>query len=121
MEEKAGGLMELEMKHPVDDDLKWTYLHNGCIIKAPCAVREAPIVRILDNVPSGATQTVTRAIYKVRANTGARLRLRAKPSTSAKIIRAYKVGTEVVQLSKSGDWSRVVIKSGGATGWRYSQ
>ena len=121
VEEKAGGLMELEMKHPVDDDLKWTYLQNGCIIKAPCAVREAPIVRILDNVPSGATQTVTRAIYKVRTNTGARLRLRAKPSTSAKIIRAYKVGTEVVQLSKSGDWSRVVIKSGGATGWMYSQ
>ena len=121
VEEKAGGLMELEMKHPVDDDMKWTYLQNGCIIKAPCAVREAPIVRILDNVPSGATQTVTRAIYKVRTNTGARLRLRAKPSTSAKIIRAYKVGTEVVQLSKSGDWSRVVIKSGGATGWMYSQ
>lgn len=121
VEEKAGGLMELEMKHPVDDDLKWTYLQNGCIIKVPCAVREAPIVRILDNVPSGATQTVTRAIYKVRTNTGARLRLRAKPSTSAKIIRAYKVGTEVVQLSKSGDWSRVVIKSGGATGWMYSQ
>ena len=121
VEEKAGGLMELEMKHPVDDDLKWTYLQNGCIIKAPCAVREAPIVRILDNVPSGATQTVTRAIYKVRTNTGARLRLRAKPSTSAKIIRAYKVGTEVVQLSKSGDWSRVVIKNGGATGWMYSQ
>lgn len=121
VEEKAGGLMELEMKHPVDDDLKWTYLQNGCIIKAPCAVREAPIVRILDNVPSGATQTVTRAIYKVRTNTGARLRLRAKPSTSAKIIRAYKPGTEVVQLSKSGDWSRVVIKSGGATGWMYSQ
>lgn len=121
VEEKAGGLMELEMKHPVDDDLKWTYLQNGCIIKAPCAVREAPIVRILDNVPGGATQTVTRAIYKVRTNTGARLRLRAKPSTSAKIIRAYKVGTEVVQLSKSGDWSRVVIKSGGATGWMYSQ
>jgi phage minor structural protein len=121
VEEKAGGLMELEMKHPVDDHMKWTYLQNGCIIKAPCAVREAPIVRILDNVPSGATQTVTRAIYKVRTNTGARLRLRAKPSTSAKIIRAYKVGTEVVQLSKSGDWSRVVIKSGGATGWMYSQ
>ena len=121
VEEKAGGLMELEMKHPVDDDLKWTYLQNGCIIKAPCAVREAPIVRILDNVPSGATQTVTRVIYKVRTNTGARLRLRAKPSTSAKIIRAYKPGTEVVQLSKSGDWSRVVIKSGGATGWMYSQ
>ena len=121
VEEKAGGLMELEMKHPVDDDMKWTYLQNGCIIKAPCAVREAPIVRILDNVPSGATQTVTRAIYKVRTNTGARLRLRAKPSTSAKIIRAYKPGTEVVQLSKSGDWSRVVIKSGGATGWMYSQ
>ena len=39
VEEKAGGLMELEMKHPVDDDLKWTYLQNGCIIKAPCAVR----------------------------------------------------------------------------------
>ena len=34
IEEKAGGMLELNMKHPVDGDMKWTYLQNGCIIKA---------------------------------------------------------------------------------------
>ena len=121
IEEKAGGMLELNMKHPVDGDMKWTYLQNGCIIKAPCAVRDAPIIRISDDVPANTTQIVTRAIYRVRTNTGVGLNLRAKASTSSAVLSSYKPGTEVIQLSASGGWSRVVIKNGGATGWMSSQ
>lgn len=120
VEEKAGGLFELSMKHPIDDGLKWTYLQNGCILKVPCAMREAPIVRILDAVPSGKTETKTRKIYKVSTPQGGRLHLRAKASTSSKILHAYKPGTKVVQLKTSGSWSKVAVCKGGATGWMWT-
>lgn len=117
--ESAGGQFEMTMVHPIDDALKWTYLQVGNVIKAPCATRQTPLIKITDNVPVGTTTTKTRSIYKVQTTTGQRLHLRAKPSLSAKIIRAYKCGTQVVRLSTSGDWARVVVRSGGATGWMW--
>ncbi len=117
--ETAGGQFELTMVHPIDDALKWTYLQVGNVIKVPCATRQTPLIKITDNVPAGTTTTKTRSIYKVQTTTGQRLHLRAKPSLSAKIIRAYKCGTQVVRLSTSGDWARVVVCSGGATGWMW--
>ena len=120
VEEQAGGKFELTLVHPIDDDLKWTYFQVGNILKAPCATRQTPLVRITDNVPAGTTATKTRAIYKVQTSTGERLRLRAKPSLSAKIISSYKPGTQVVRLSVSGDWARVVVRSGGATGYMWA-
>lgn len=119
VEESAGGQFELTMTYPIDEALKWTYLQVGNIIKAPCATRQTPLIKITDNVPAGTTETKTRAIYKVQTTTGQRLHLRAKPSLSAKIIRSYKCGTQVVRLSTSGDWARVVVCSGGATGWMW--
>lgn len=120
VEEQAGGKFELTLVHPIDDDLKWTYFQVGNILKAPCATRQTPLVRITDNVPAGTTTTKTRAIYKVQTSTGERLRLRAKPSLNAKIISSYKLGTQVVRLSVSGDWARVVVRSGGATGYMWA-
>lgn len=120
VEEQAGGKFELTLVHPIDDDLKWTYFQVGNILKAPCATRQTPLVRITDNVPAGTTTTKTRAIYKVQTSTGERLRLRAKPSLNAKIISSYKPGTQVVRLSVSGDWARVVVRSGGATGYMWA-
>ena len=118
IEERVGGLFELEMTHPIDADLKWTYLKPGNIIKAPCAIREAPILRVNDNVASGSS-VKTRAIYKVTTD-GRRLRLRAQPSESAKILHAYKLGTEVVRLSVSGNWANVVVCSNGQSGYMWA-
>ena len=118
IEERAGGLFELEMTHPIDADLKWTYLQTGNIIKAPCAIREAPMLRVSDNISSGSS-TKTRAIYKVTTD-GRRLRLRAQPSESAKILHAYKLGTEVVRLSVSGNWANVVVCSNGQSGYMWA-
>ena len=117
VEEIAGGNFELTLRHPVDDAWKWLDLQRGNILKAPCAAREAPVLVMQDNVPAGTTQTVTRAIYKVKTYTGKRLRLRAKPSTSAKTLGYYSVGTEVVRVSASGGWAKVVVVKNGASGY----
>lgn len=118
IEERAGGLFELEMTHPIDADLKWTYLQPGNIIKAPCAIREAPILRVNDNVSSG-TATKMRAIYKVTTG-GRRLSLRTHPNESAKVLHAYKPGTEVVRLSVSGNWANVIVCSNGQSGYMWA-
>ncbi len=118
IEERAGGLLELEMTHPIDADLKWTYLQPGNIIKAPCAIREAPILRVNDNVSSG-TATKMRAIYKVTTD-GRRLSLRTQPNESAKVLHAYKPGTEIVRLSVSGNWANVVVCSNGQSGYMWA-
>lgn len=118
IEERAGGLFELEMTHPIDADLKWTYLQTGNIIKAPCAIREAPMLRVSDNI-SGSSSTKTRAIYKVTTD-GRRLRLRTQPSESAKILHAYKPGTEVVRMSVSGNWASVIVCSNGQSGYMWA-
>lgn len=118
IEERAGGLFELELTHPIDADLKWTYLQTGNIIKAPCAIREAPMLRVNDNVSSGSS-TKTRAIYKVTTD-GRRLRLRTQPSESAKSLHAYKPGTEVVRISVSGNWASVIVCSNGQSGYMWA-
>ena len=119
-EEEAGGKFELTLVHPIDAGLKWTYLQIGNVIKAPCATRQTPLVKITDNVPSGTTTIKTRAIYRVKTSTGERLRLRANPSLTAKVISSYKPGTQVVRLSVSGSWARVVVRKGGATGYMWA-
>lgn len=115
VEEQAGGVYQLKMKHPMDDTGRWWHLQEFNIIKAPAPMRETPLI----SMGQTANTTVVRKVYRVRVNS--RLRLRNKPSTSAgKIIGRYKNGTKVVRIGESGDWFRVVVKSGGATGWMHS-
>ena len=116
IEGEENGMMELSMTHPMDKDGRWLNLAEYNIIRAPAPVRETPLIRVLDN-PGASGKTATRTICKVKTYTGKRLRLRAKPSTSAKVLGYYAPGTEVVRLSVSGDWAQVVIVKGGASGW----
>lgn len=114
--ETAGGKFELEMVLPIADDGKWLYAIEGNIIKAPCAVRETPMVQITGVTQQGTAQKITRSIYRV-ATRSSNLRLRTGPSTSYKIIGRYKKGTEVKALESSGDWKRVAVLADGAEGW----
>nr|DAO60113.1 MAG TPA: Minor structural protein 4 [Caudoviricetes sp.] len=116
IEGEENGMMELSMTHPMDRAGRWLNLAEYNIIRAPAPVRETPLIRVLDN-PGASGKTATRTICKVKTYTGKRLRLRAKPSTSAKVLGYYAPGTEVVRLSVSGDWAQVVIVKGGASGW----
>ena len=115
VEEQAGGLYQLKMTHPMDDTGRWWHLNEFAIIKAPAPMRETPLI----SMNQTANTTVTRKVYRVTVNS--RLRLRNKPSTSTgKIIGRYKNGTKVVRIGESGSWYKVVVKSGGATGWMHS-
>ena len=115
VEEQAGGLYQLKMTHPMDDEGRWLNLTAWNIIRAPAPVRETPYINMMVHTET----TVTRSIYTVRVNT--RLRLRTKPSTSTGvIIGRYKNGTEVIKTGQSRDWYQVIVCSGGQMGWMHS-
>lgn len=120
VKEQANGMYELTLVHPITGDLRWTQIQNGCILKANVPMRESPLYEIeaFEGVETSTT-TVTRKLYRVDVNT--RLRLRAKPSTSSKILGRYKNGTQVIRLKDMGDgWYKVSVKKGGATGYMYA-
>lgn len=118
IEETRNGMYELKMVQPITSDMRWMQVQPGCILKAAAPVRESPLYEL--TAGSAGTATVTRSIYKVTTN-GGRLRLRQKPSTSAKILGSYVPGTQVVQLEDNGSgWYRVSVCKGGATGWMYA-
>ena len=122
IEEQAGGMYELTMTHPMDEAGKWLNIGVGCVLKAPAPVRETPLAGEDEEggIPAEPV-TVTRRIYKVRTNTGANLHLRQGPSTSTKILSKYRPGTEVVVLSQSGGWGKVIVRASGASGYMYMQ
>ena len=113
IEEQAGGLYELTLTQPITDDLKHTLIAQGRIIKAPAPVRETPLVEI------GKSGSVTRRIYKVTTD-GRRLNMRTAADQSARVIHAYRPGTEVAVTGESGSWSSVIILDGGASGWMWT-
>lgn len=114
--EHANGEYSLMLKQPITDDMRWTLVSIGSIIKVPCPVRESPIYSY---EYAAGSESRDKQIYRVNTHSK-RLNLRQKPSLSAKIIRAYAKGTEVVALEQSGDWTRVAIVKGGATGWMWT-
>ena len=118
IEEQALGQYSLTMTHPMDAGGKWRMIAPGCILKAPAPVRETPLaVEDGEGAIPSEPETVTRHIYRVQTNTGANLHLRQGPSTSTRILSKYRPGTEVVVLSQSGGWGRVIVRSSGAAGY----
>lgn len=113
IEEQAGGLYEMTLTQPITDDLKHTLIAQGRIIKAPAPVRETPLVEI------GRSGSVTRRICKVTTD-GRRLNMRTAADQSARVIHAYRPGTEVAVTGESGSWSSVIILDGGASGWMWT-
>ena len=113
---EENGMMELNLKHPMDSDGRWMNLVNYNIIKAPSPVRETPLLHVLDDA-GAASKTVTRTIYKVKTRTGKRLRLHCKPSKDAGSLDYCEPGTEVVLLESSGIWYHVMLVKGGKCGW----
>ena len=119
VEESANGQYMLRLVHPIADDLRWTLIGNGCIVKAAVPVRESPLYEF--TAAATAQTTVTRKVYKVKTN-GGRLNLRQKPTASSRSIAKYKPGTEVIQLADNGNgWYQVTVLNGGATGYMYAQ
>lgn len=113
VEERAGGMYELQMTHPMDKGGKWLNIDVWRVLRAPAPVRETPLVEIGHGVTA-----VTRRVYRVNVNT--HLRLRTEPSTATgKIIGRYRDGVEVVRIGEEGDWLQVIVREGGAVGWMH--
>lgn len=112
--ERAGGMYELKIVHPITEDGRHHRIKPMRIIKAPAPVRETPLVEI------DQTGTVARDIYKVVTG-GMRLNMRADADIESKVIHAYKPGTEVCKLGATGDWMQVAVLDGGATGWMWAE
>ena len=111
MEERAGGMYELRMTHPMDEGGKWCNIAQYRILRAPAPVRETPLVTLQGSA--------LQDVWEVNVRT--RLRLRTAPSVdTGRIIARYRDGTRVVKVGQQGDWFRVIVSDGGAAGWRAS-
>lgn len=118
--ERANGMYELTLVHPITPDLRWTQIQNGCYIKAEVPMRESPLYEAdAYTGEESTTVQVTRKLYTVNVKT--RLRLRAQPNTSSVILGRYPGGTQVVRLEDvGGGWYKVAIRDGGAVGYMYA-
>lgn len=114
--EIAGGLYELEMEHPIDNDLRWTLIGPECIIKAPAPLRESPLYEAEAWQQSGnVTVPVTRGLYKVKD--GKNPKLYKKANKNSKKLANLEPGDEMTRISTSGKFSRVILRKGGKTGY----
>ena len=105
------------MIHPLDEQEKWSYLQVGNIIRAPVPAATTPQVS-MDGIRGDGTTAVK--IYTIETSNGGKLRLRAKPSTSAKILGTYKNGSTVKVLAKTNStWYEV--SAGGTHGYMMAQ
>ena len=118
-DEQAGGKSEVTLEHPYDDAGKWRSLRAGNLLKCWVPVRQTPQLRM--GGTSYAQTSITRDVYRVKTS-GARLRLRQRPTTSARVMAKYNPGTEVVKLEDGGmndgiTWYKVAVSEDGATGY----
>ena len=118
--EQAAGRYELELEHPIGDDLRWALIEPGRIVKARVPVRENPAYEA-PLPPERVETTVTRSVFRV-ATRRDNLRLRTGPGLNYGIVTSYPKGTEVVAVdpdpgSTTNDWRHVTVRRGGATGW----
>lgn len=110
IEERAGGMFELRMTHPMDADGKWWNIAEYRVLRVNCPVRQTPLVEI-----SG---SAAREVWAVKS--GTRLRLRTAPSTAkGKVLGRYPAGTRVVKTGEDGKWFQVIVAEGGAGGWMH--
>ena len=113
--ETMNGSFEVTLTHPIDEAGKFTRIQEERIIRVPVPAGRTPRMQI-----AGARDS--REIYKVLTESGARLHLRSGASLQAKIIGAYKVGTEVVIIDRLTDteWSEVITPDG-KRGWMWKE
>lgn len=114
VEERAGGLYELTLVHPIDESLRFTLLQPGAIVKAPSPVRETPLYE----APAvSAPATVKRRLWEVeRTTVGAYLR--SGPGTGHRALDVKRNGDRVLELEDCGDpWIKVCVVKGGQLGY----
>lgn len=126
--ETAGGSYELEMTHPITDDLRWKTIAKGCVIKAPVPAAETPAINLVKAGIPGVPATPGtpeipavpgvpgRVIWKVNITTigaNGRSRIYEKPSTDSRKLAYLPNGAEYEYLgAHNGSWHRAVNYAG---------
>ena len=110
--ETMNGAYEVTLVHPIDEAGKFKRIAEERIIRVPVPAGKTP--RISMNIAGSV------GIYRITTD-GRRLYLRAAPNQSAKGIRAYEPGTEVVVIDNTThrQWSEVVTPDG-RHGWMWT-
>ena len=104
---RLNGNYEVTLVHPIDDRGKHFKLMEGRIIKVPVPAGRTPRMHI------AATEQVETEIWRVYTGGDVRLNMRVKPDMDAKVIHAYRPGTEVVVVEKTNnDWWEVTTPDG---------
>ena len=110
--ETLNGEYELTVIHPIDEIGKWQRLVEGNIVRAPVPAAMTPQINLRITTPTEST-----LIYRIDTSHGTTpygtLRLRAKASASATVIKTYKNGSEVIVLDNSdSSWYEVTAPDG---------
>lgn len=98
--ETAGGSYELELAHPVTDDMRWETITEGCVIKAPVPAAETPYISLYKEGSPGVPGVPQRIIHA--AYTGdnwSAVNIYEKPDTSSKVLAKLWAGMEYEYLS----------------------
>ena len=110
--ETLNGEYELTVIHPIDEVGKWQRLVEGNIVRAPVPAAMTPQINLRITTPTEST-----LIYRIDTSQGTTpygtLRLRAKASASATVIKTYKNGSEIIVLDNSdSSWYEVTAPDG---------
>lgn len=101
VEEAAGGMYELMLKHPIGDDLRARAIQRGYLIKAPVPRMETPLIQISAEGHEGQAE---HEIWKVKTGAG----VYSKPTAGFSAWSAaaeYGYGDKVAYKGKSYKWN----------------
>lgn len=121
--EQGNSQYELELVHPITEDMRWQSIQRGCVIKAPVPQMETPAIQLRHEGTPGTPAVPGRDIWRVRITTshaGGYSRIYQRASTNSKILQKLREGTEYEYLGEyNGAWHRAV-SSEGVSGYMYT-
>lgn len=106
VEEEARGMYEIEIEIPIDESRDDYVIDHENIIAAPAPTRTSPEINF------GISGAIQRQIYKATGTVKM-----YNLSNRKKVLKKYKKNAEFVRLAVDGDWYKVSVIKGGATGW----
>ena len=123
--ERAGGIYELNMTHPITEDGRWRAIVAGAVVKAPVPNMRVPAFELMaaeTELPVLETEE-----WEVSTPSGKPLVLRSQPKldpvdptelSTVRKLSSYKNGTRVTVIGSMGAWKHVTVN--GLTGWMYA-
>lgn len=116
--ETAGGSYELELTHPITDDLRWKTIAEGCVIKTPVPAAQTPYINLYkEGAPGvpGVPQRIIHAAYT--GDNWSAVNIYEKPDTSSNVLAKLWAGMEYEYLSAHNNLFHVGTDQYGNVGY----